>query len=238
MMDFDRREIGWAASETPISYPAAVSAMEARAAQIHAGAASELVWLLEHPPLYTAGTSANPADLKAPDRFPVFQSGRGGQYTYHGPGQRIAYVMLDVKSRFGADVRAFVAALEHWLIDALAAFGVKGAVRPGRVGVWVIDEADPSKEAKIAAVGIRIRRSVSFHGVSLNVDPDLTHYGGIVPCGISDHGVTSLAALGRETAMKSVDSALRAAFERQFGPTALARAPIGDALAPAPTSNS
>lgn len=238
MMDFDRREIGWAASETPIAYPAAVSAMEARAAQIHAGTASELVWLLEHPALYTAGTSARSADLKSPDRFPVFQSGRGGQYTYHGPGQRIAYAMLDVKARFGADVRAFVGALEHWLIDTLAAFDVKGVVRPGRVGVWVIDKTDPSKEAKIAAVGIRIRRGVSFHGVSLNVDPDLTHYGGIVPCGISDHGVTSLAALGRETSTKSVDSALRTAFERQFGPTEAAHAPVPDAVAPAPTGTS
>lgn len=235
MMDFDRREIGWAASKTPIAYPAAVSAMEARAAQIHAGAASELVWLLEHPPLYTAGTSARSADLKSPDRFPVFQSGRGGQYTYHGPGQRIAYVMLDVKTRFGADVRAFVAALEHWLIDALAALDVRGVVRPGRVGVWVIDEADASREAKIAAAGIRIRRGVSFHGVSLNVDPDLAHYAGIVPCGISDHGVTSLAALGRQASMKSVDSALRAAFERRFGPTVIAPAPVPDAIAATPT---
>lgn len=191
--------------------------MEQRVAAIRHDGAPELVWLLEHPPLYTAGTSARPADLKDPDRFPVFPTGRGGQYTYHGPGQRIAYVMLDVKRRFGADVRAFVAALETWLIEALARLGVAGEVRPGRVGVWVAPSDPAQPERKIAAIGIRIRNGVSYHGVSLNVAPDLAHFDGIVPCGIADHGVTSLAALGRPAGMKDVDMCLRQSFERVFG---------------------
>lgn len=217
MTDFDRRPIAWTTSATPVSYPAAVAAMERVAAEVRAGRAQETVWLLEHPPLYTAGTSARAADLKEPERLPVFTAGRGGQYTYHGPGQRIAYVMLDVQHRFGSDVRAFVATLERWLIDALAGLGVGAVTRPGRVGIWIVGPS-PHEERKIAAIGIRIRRGVSFHGISLNVAPDLSHYGGIVPCGIADHGVTSLAALGHETAMKAVDRCLRLAFETHFGP--------------------
>jgi lipoyl(octanoyl) transferase len=211
--------VEWAISQDPVPYEAAVRFMEERAAAIAEQRAGELVWLLEHPPLYTAGTSAKPADLVAPDRFPVHVAGRGGQYTYHGPGQRIAYVMLDVRARTG-DVRAFVGALEAWIIRSLARFNVKGEVRPGRVGVWV---ARPQKadgaEDKIAAIGIRVRRWVSFHGISLNVDCDLSHYGGIVPCGISEHGVTSLVDLGLPVTMPEVDMALRAAFEANFGPT-------------------
>jgi lipoyl(octanoyl) transferase len=201
-----------------VPYPLALAAMEARVAAIRAGAAAELVWLLEHPPLYTAGTSARREDLLAPDRFPVHVAGRGGQYTYHGPGQRIAYVMLDVRRR-GGDVRRFVGALEGWLIDTLAQFGVRGEMRPGRVGVWVRrPEKGPGAEDKIAAIGIRIRRWVSLHGVSLNVEPDLEHFSGIVPCGISGHGVTSLADLGHIVAMPEVDMALAAAFVQRFGP--------------------
>jgi lipoyl(octanoyl) transferase len=226
MTDFDRRPVAWAASETPVSYPVAVSAMEDWAARIHAGTHPEMVWLLEHPALYTAGTSARADGLKAPGTLPVFETGRGGQYTYHGPGQRIAYVMLDVKRRFGSDVRSFVGALENWIIGALATLGVTGVVRSDRVGVWVVDGNDPGAEAKIAAIGIRIRRGVSFHGISINVDPDLTRYSGIVPCGISEHGVTSLASLGHRVEMKSVDRALRTAFERVFAVTEPARSPL------------
>lgn len=222
--------VAWAISETPVGYEAAVAFMEARAAAIASGEARELVWLLEHPALYTAGTSAKPDDLLAPDRFPVFKAGRGGQYTYHGPGQRVAYVMLDVRSRFG-DVRAFVEALERWVIAALARFNVKGEIRPGRVGVWVTrPEKRPTTpghavEDKIAAIGIRVRRWVSFHGVSINVEPDLAHFGGIVPCGIAEHGVTSLADLGLPVMMPEVDMALKAAFEEIFGPVVPAAAP-------------
>ncbi len=226
MTDFDRSAVAWTASDQPVAYLTAVAAMERRAAEIRAGARPELVWLLEHPPLYTAGTSARIADLKDPERFPVFPAGRGGQYTYHGPGQRIAYVMLDVQRRFGTDVRAFVATLEGWIIATLAAFGVEGVVRPGRVGVWVTDPQTPEGERKIAAIGVRIRRGVSFHGISLNVSPDLAHYEGIVPCGLADYGVTSLAALGQTPPMKAVDEALRQAFERAFdAPTAPASPP-------------
>ena len=187
----------WAISERPVSYPDAVAAMEDRVEAIRNAGAAELVWLLEHPPLYTAGTSARDADLLDPQRFPVYRSGRGGQYTYHGPGQRIAYAMLDIKAR-GGDVRRFVGDLERWVIGALAAFNVTGEVRPGRVGVWVArPHRGERREDKIAAIGVRIRQGVSFHGISLNVEPELSHYAGIVPCGISEHGVTSLHDLGR-----------------------------------------
>ncbi len=193
-------------------YPAAVAFMEQRAAAIADGSASELVWLVEHPPLYTAGTSARPADL-IDARFPVFATGRGGQYTYHGPGQRVGYVMLDLKQR-GGDVRAFVHDLEEWLIRALAQFNVKGERRPGRVGIWV---AEHGRENKIAAIGVRVRRGVTFHGVSLNVDPALDHFDGIVPCGIREHGVTSLVALGLPVTMADADVALKTAFADVFG---------------------
>jgi lipoyl(octanoyl) transferase len=217
--------VGWAVSRAPVAYPAAVAAMEARAAAIAEGRAGELVWLLEHPPLYTAGVSAKAADLVEPDRFPVFESGRGGQYTYHGPGQRVAYVMLDLGKR-QKDVRAFVAALEAWVIEALAAFNVEGQIRDGRVGVWV-ERKGPgwAREDKIAAIGVKLRRWVSFHGVSLNVEPDLSHFGGIVPCGVTDHGVTSLVDLGLPVTVDEADAALKAAFQRVFGPVAEEAAP-------------
>jgi lipoyl(octanoyl) transferase len=215
----DARAVGWAVSDLQVGYAEAVSAMEARAEAIAEGRAGELVWLLEHPPLYTAGVSAKAHDLLSPDRFPVFTSSRGGQFTYHGPGQRVAYVMLDLRER-GRDVRAFVAGLEAWIIDALANLGVEGQIRPGRVGVWVVRRAPglASREDKIAAIGVRLRRWVSFHGVSLNVAPDLGHFDGIVPCGISEHGVTSLADLGRSVGMDEVDAALQVSFGRLFGP--------------------
>jgi lipoyl(octanoyl) transferase len=209
--------VEWLISDAAIPYPQAIEAMEARVAEIAAGRASELVWLLEHPSLYTSGTSGKPADLLAP-RFPVFDSGRGGQLTYHGPGQRIAYVMLDLKRR-RPDVRAYVASLEEWIIRTLAAFNVRGERREDRVGVWV---ARPDKgkgfEDKIAAIGVRLRRWVSFHGISINVDPDLTHFSAIVPCGITDprYGVTSLADLGLVVTSAEVDIALRRAFSEVF----------------------
>jgi lipoyl(octanoyl) transferase len=208
--------IAWRISDAPIAYPAAVSAMEARAAAIAEGRARELVWLLEHPPLYTAGTSAKATDLLAPARFPVFEAGRGGQFTYHGPGQRVGYVMMDLRRRDN-DVRRFVRDLEEWLIRTLAAFNVRGERREGRVGIWVARKG--GREDKIAALGIRVRRGVTFHGISLNVDPDLEHFSGIVPCGIQEHGVTSLADLGITAAMPDVDLALRTAFDRVFGRT-------------------
>jgi len=189
--------------------------MQKRAAAIAAGKAPEQIWLLEHPPLYTAGTSADEGDLTEPDRFPVYKTGRGGQYTYHGPGQRVAYVMLSVKER-GGDIRCFVRGLEKWLIDTLDTFNVKGERRERRVGVWV-DRG--LKEDKVAALGIRVSRGISFHGISFNVDPDLTHYEGIVPCGITAHGVTSLVDLGHSVSMSDVDAALRASFEKIFGHT-------------------
>ena len=231
MMDFDRSAVAWTTSKEPVAYPLALAAMEERARQIRAGDAPELIWLLEHPALYTAGTSAQIADLKDPDRFPIYTAGRGGQYTYHGPGQRIAYVMLDVQRRFGSDVRAFVCALEHWVIDSLAEFGIRGEIRPGRVGVWVVLPNEGGVEKKIAAIGIRIRRGVSFHGISLNVAPDLTHYDGIVPCGIAEHGVTSLHDLGHPASMKDVDMSLRRTFERTFGVTADSHEPVETTLA-------
>ncbi len=218
--------VGWAVSTQPVPYPAAVAAMEARAAAIADGTADELIWLLEHPPLYTAGVSAKPGDLIQPDRFPVFESGRGGQFTYHGPGQRVAYVMLDLTQR-GRDVRAFVAALEAWIIDALSAFNVTGELREGRVGVWVERKgAGWSREDKIAAIGVKLRRWVSFHGISLNVEPDLSHFSGIVPCGQTEHGVTSLVDLGLPVAMDEADAALRASFAKIFGPVEDAEVPV------------
>lgn len=218
------RPVEWLASAGLTPYEAAVAAMEARVAAIAAGGAAECVWLVEHPPLYTAGTSARPADLLAPERFPVFRSGRGGEFTYHGPGQRVAYVMLDL-SRRQPDVRRYVAALEDWLIAALARLHVRGERRDDRVGVWVRRSDKPPlpdgalAEDKIAAIGIRVRRWVTFHGVALNVAPDLEHFSGIVPCGIAGHGVTSLADLGLAAGMAETDAALRAAFEPIFGPT-------------------
>jgi len=207
-------DIEWRVSDAPVPYDEAVAAMEARVAAIRACTAPELVWLLEHPPLYTAGTSARSDDLIAPDLLPVFRTGRGGRYTYHGPGQRVAYVMLDLQKR-GNDLRAYVRDLEDWLVRTLQRFNVKGERRDGRVGIWVAESG--GRESKIAAIGVRIRHWVSFHGVSLNVDPDLAHYRGIVPCGISEHGMTSLAALGITATMPEVDAALEAAFTEVFG---------------------
>jgi lipoyl(octanoyl) transferase len=223
----DRAPAGWAVSRDPVPYPEAVAAMEARAADIAEGRAGELVWLLEHPPLYTAGVSAKAGDLLQPDRFPVFQSGRGGQFTYHGPGQRVAYVMLDLTRR-RRDVRAFVAALEAWTIGALARFNVRGEVRDGRVGVWVERKVPglPAREDKIAAIGVKLRRWVSFHGVSLNVEPDLAHFGGIVPCGVTEHGVTSLVDLGLPVTLDEADAALLASFREVFGEVEAAPAPL------------
>lgn len=232
---------GWAVSAGPVDYAFAVAAMEARAAAIAAGEAPELVWLLEHPPLYTAGVSSKDADLLDAGRFPVHRSGRGGQFTYHGPGQRVAYVMLDLNRR-GRDVRAFVRGLEQWLIGALGEFGVPADVRDGRVGVWVerkgpgwsrpplvgfadTPSASGGREDKIAAIGVKVRKWVSFHGVSLNVEPDLDHFAGIVPCGINEHGVTSLVDLGVPATMDEADEALRTSFHRVFGATTAARPP-------------
>jgi len=206
--------IEWRHSDRPVGYDEAVALMERRIAAIREGSAPELVWLLEHPPLYTAGTSARAEDLLDPARLPVHKSGRGGQYTYHGPGQRIAYVLLDLDRR-GRDVRCHVWRLEEWIIRTLARFGATGERRDGRVGVWI---ARPDgRDDKIAAIGIRVRHWVSFHGVALNVDPDLDHYRGIVPCGISEHGVTSLARLGIPAAMTEIDRELRTTFEEVFG---------------------
>lgn len=212
-----RREVpvAWETSPGEVAYDDAVARMDREVTAIARGEAPECVWLIEHPPLYTAGTSARDEDLVAPGRFPVFRTGRGGQYTYHGPGQRVAYVMLDLRQR-GQDVRAFVAGLEQWLIDTLAHFGVTGERREDRVGVWV---RRGDREDKIAAIGIRVRHWVSFHGISLNVAPHLEHFGGIVPCGVRDHGVTSLADLGLAVGMAEADAALRKAFEGIFGIT-------------------
>ena len=214
--------VEWRVSEGLIPYEEAIAWMEARVAAIIAGDAAECVWLLEHSPLYTAGTSARAEDLVDPDRFPVYEAGRGGEYTYHGPGQRVAYVMLDLNRR-GRDVRRFVAALEEWVIGALDEFQVRGERRQGRVGVWVERPGKPPladgspAEDKIAAIGVRLRRWVSFHGVSINVDPDLSHYAGIVPCGIAEHGVTSLVDLGLPVGMADLDLALRRRFETTLG---------------------
>lgn len=215
----DGRAAQWSIAEDPVPYESAVAAMECQAAAIAEGSAPEQVWLLEHPPLYTAGTSSRDTDLLEPSRFPVHRTGRGGQFTYHGPGQRVVYVMLDLGRRT-PDLRRYVAALETWLVSTLARFNVQGERRDERVGVWVRrPEKGPSAEDKIAAVGIRVRRWVSFHGISLNVDPDLSHFSGIVPCGVRGHGVTSLVDLGRMVSMPEVDAALRAEFEAVFGPT-------------------
>lgn len=204
--------VEWRVADALVPYDEAVAAMEARVAAIHAGAARELVWLVEHKPLYTAGTSADAADLLEPGRLPVFKTGRGGQYTYHGPGQRVAYVMLDLTRR-GRDVGCHVWRLEEWMIRALARFGVTGERRHGRIGVWV---ARGGREDKIGAIGVRVRHWVTYHGLALNVDPDLANYAGIVPCGISGHGVTSIAALGVTATMADVDAALRETFGEVF----------------------
>ena len=222
----DGRPVQWAVSTGYVDYEPAVAAMEARVAAIAAGEAEEVVWLLEHPPLYTAGVSAKDDDLLAPDRFPVHRTGRGGQFTYHGPGQRVAYVMLDLNRR-GKDVRAFVHGLEDWIIGALDRFGVVAGMREGRVGVWVERKgAGWSREDKIAAIGVKVRKWVSFHGISLNVEPDLDHFGGIVPCGITEHGVTSLVDLGVLATMDEADGALKASFQRVFGPVQDGEAPL------------
>ena len=212
----------WRISDGPVPYEEAVAAMEARVADIRAGRARELVWLLEHPPLYTAGTSSKPHDLLQPMRFPVHVAGRGGQYTYHGPGQRVVYAMLDLRGR-GQDVRGFVSDLEEWTIRTLARFSVTAERRAGRVGVWVARPDKPPlaggqpREDKIAAIGVRIRHWVSFHGLSINVEPDLSHYGGIVPCGIAGHGVTSLVDLGLPVSLADLDAALAGTFDEVFG---------------------
>lgn len=216
----DLGAVAWQVSDTPVSYEAALAAMEARVAAIAEGRAGELVWLLEHPPLYTAGTSAVGADL-LDARFPVYEAGRGGQFTYHGPGQRVAYLMLDLRSR-GPDVRRYVASLEEWLIRTLNRFNVRGERREDRIGVWVRrPDKGAGAEDKIAAIGIRIKRWVTLHGISLNVDPELAHFSGIVPCGVADqhYGVTSLHDLGQLVSLPEVDMALRAEFEPLFGAT-------------------
>ncbi|MCI2399296.1 lipoyl(octanoyl) transferase LipB [Aliiroseovarius subalbicans] len=214
--------VEWKTTNGLTDYDEAVAFMEAHADAMARGEADELVWLVEHPPLYTAGTSANPVDLVDPDRFPVYPSKRGGQYTYHGPGQRVVYVMLDVGKR-GHDVRLFVQQLEEWVIAALAEFNVTGEIREGRVGVWVQRDDKPltvtgaKREDKIAAIGIRLRKWISFHGISINVEPELDHFTGIVPCGITEHGVTSLVDLGLPVTMGDVDVALRRSFDQVFG---------------------
>jgi lipoyl(octanoyl) transferase len=205
--------VRWETASDITDYPTAIAHMETEVAAIASGA-PELVWLIEHPPIYTAGTSAKPADLVDATRFPVFETGRGGQYTYHGPGQRVAYVMLDLKQR-GQDVRGFVAGLEDWIIATLASFDIKGERREDRVGVWVQHDG---REDKIAALGIRVRRGITFHGISINVNPDLSHFTGIVPCGVTEHGVTSFADLGHTISMNDLDEALKKSFNDIFGP--------------------
>ena len=223
MGSITRTDLEWRISDGLTPYPDALALMRDRVAAIRAGTAGELVWSVEHPPIYTAGTSAKPAELTDPTRFPTFEAGRGGQWTYHGPGQRTVYVMLDLTQPHGAvpvnDIHCYVNALEEWLIRALDRFNVKGERRKGRVGIWVTDRA-AGTEAKIGAIGVRVSRWVSWHGVALNVDPDLSHFDGIVPCGVRDHGVTSLAALGIPATMHDADVALRAAWEEVFGVTA------------------
>jgi lipoyl(octanoyl) transferase len=211
--------VEWLISDSPVGYPEAVAAMEAHVAAMQAGGAGDRVWLLEHPPLYTAGTSAREADLLQPGRFPVHRTGRGGQYTYHGPGQRVAYAMIDLRPR-GSDLRRYVHDLEEWIIRALARFNIRGERREGRVGIWV--RRDAGREDKIAAIGVRVRRWIAFHGIAVNLDPDLSHFQGIVPCGIasgpgSGFGVTSLHDLGILVAMAELDMALKAAFAEVFG---------------------
>lgn len=212
-------DVEWRTSEGLTPYPETMATMQDRVAAIRAGTAGDLVWLVEHPPLYTAGTSARPEDLTDPSRFPTFDAGRGGQWTYHGPGQRTAYVMLDLSRPRGMvkprDVRSYVHALEEWMIRALDRFNIKGERRAGRVGIWVVDRATGA-EAKIGAIGVRVTRWVSWHGIALNVEPDLGHFSGIVPCGVQEHGVTSLAALGRPVTMADADAALRGAWGEVF----------------------
>ncbi|WCL55672.1 lipoyl(octanoyl) transferase LipB [Gimibacter soli] len=223
-------EAEWLIADGLVDYPDALAFMEARVKAIKEGTAGELVWLVEHPPLYTAGTSADPSDLIDPDRFPVYNAGRGGQYTYHGPGQRVVYFMLDLTKR-GKDVRRFVHGLEELIIGTLASFNVKGERRDSRVGVWV--ERGQGREDKIAAIGVRVRQWVTFHGIAINVEPDLSHFGGIVPCGIAEHGVTSLTDLGLPVTMDDVDVALREQFEELFGMDGTRLPPMGDAPATA-----
>ena len=219
----DVRSVEWRIFDAPLDYETALAMMDARVAAIAAGEAQEAVWLLEHPPLYTSGTSARPEDLLNP-RFPVYPAGRGGQYTYHGPGQRVAYVMLDLTQR-GRDIRCLVQGLEQWVIDTLDAHNIRAERREGRVGVWVSrPEKGLGREDKIAAIGVRVRKWVTFHGIALNVSPDLSHYDGIVPCGITDQGVTSFEDLGLLLTLPEVDSVLRSRFETIFGPTDLATA--------------
>lgn len=209
----------WEIAPAPVAYPDALEHMKSRARAIAEGQAEELVWLVEHPPLYTAGTSAKAQDLLDAAKLPVYEAGRGGQYTYHGPGQRVVYTMLDLRQR-GRDIRCLVNGLEAWVIDTLAQFNIRGERRQDRIGVWVPrPERGPGSEDKISAIGVRVSRWVSFHGISLNIAPDLTHYEGIVPCGIRDHGVTSFEDLGHLVSMPEVDSALRTSFETVFGPT-------------------
>jgi lipoyl(octanoyl) transferase len=215
----DSRPVEWLVAPSPVDYPTALAAMKERAAAIARGEAEELVWLVEHPPLYTAGTSAEAGDLLQPDRFPVYEAGRGGEYTYHGPGQRVVYLMLDLRER-GRDVRCLVQGLEGWIADTLSAFNVTGETREGRIGVWVKQPGRLGGESKIAAIGVRVSKWVTTHGIAINVSPDLSHFDGIVPCGISDRGVTSLEDLGQIVSKPEVDMALRAAFERRFGPAA------------------
>lgn len=215
----DGRTVQWVISDAPVDYEDALQLMKDRAAAIARGEAEELVWLVEHPPLYTAGTSATASDLLQPDRFPVYEAGRGGEYTYHGPGQRVVYLMLDLRER-GRDVRCLVQGLEEWIIDTLSAFNVTADRSDGRIGVWVKQPGRPGGESKIAAIGVRVSKWVTTHGIALNVSPNLSHFTGIVPCGISDRGVTSLEDLGQIVSMAEVDMALHAAFERRFGPAA------------------
>lgn len=225
----------WRISDGLVDYPTAMAEMEQQVRAIREDQADELVWLLEHPPLYTAGTSARPQDLLSPERFPVYDAGRGGQYTYHGPGQRVGYLMLDLKRRT-QDVRCYVHALEDWIIKALDRFNVKGERRDDRVGIWV--SRGMGREDKIAAIGVRLRRWVTFHGFALNVEPDLSHFQGIVPCGISQHGVTSLWDLGIHVTMEEVDSALIATFDDVFGPQADGPMRLGGPLEGARCSSS
>jgi lipoyl(octanoyl) transferase len=200
--------IEWRVSDAPVPYPEALSFMEERAAQVRDGSARECVWLLEHPPLFTAGTSADPAELMNPQHFPVYEAGRGGRYTYHGPGQRVGYVMLDLERR-GKDIRRFVRSLEGWMIDTLAELGVAAHRAPGRIGIWV---GEGPEEAKIGALGVRVKRWVTLHGFAINVAPDLSHFGGIIPCGIAEFGVTSLAEQGKQIGLDAVDAALKRSF--------------------------
>ena len=206
----------WLITNNPVPYDVAMTFMEKRVSEIKNGTAEEVVWLLEHPPLYTAGTSANTSDLLEPKRFPVYEAGRGGQYTYHGPGQRVAYTMIDLKKR-GGDVRRYVSDLEEWIIRSLAGLDVTAERRDGRIGIWV--SRDDGSEDKIAALGVRVRRWVTFHGISINVTSDLSHFGGIVPCGINEHGVTSLTDLGNQASMADLDQHLRTSFEEVFAMT-------------------